>query len=89
MRWTNYFLHPADNQLLRVSYNEDAHEFELALKEEDILLKGVRMSLSTRTHFNEALRQNHLLHAEIRKPFIENKGLRWTILILTGRVVAS
>ena len=90
MRWTNYFLHPADNRYYVFTYNEDAHaeRFELALKEEEIPFERSENKFGVpRTHFNEALRQNHLLHAEIRKPFIENKGLRWTMLILTASVL--
>jgi len=90
MRWTNYFIHPADNRYYVFTFNEDAHaeRFELALKEEEIPFERSENEFGVpRTYFNEALRQNHLLHAEIRKPFIENKGLRWTMLILTAAVL--
>ncbi len=86
MRWTNYFLHPADNRYYVFTFNEVDHaeRFEMALKNEAIPYERSDNDFAVlRTHFNEALNQNHLLYAEIRKPFIENMGLRWTMLIVT------
>ena len=79
MRWTNYFLHPADNRYYVFTFREEEHaeRFELSLKEDEIPFERNENEFSVpRTHFNEALRHNHLLHADVRKPFIENKGLR-------------
>ncbi len=90
MRWTNYFLHPADNRYYVFTFREEEHaeRFELSLKEDEIPFERNENEFSVpRTHFNEALRHNHLLHADVRKPFIENKGLRWTMLIITGAML--
>lgn len=87
MRWTNYFLHPADNRYYVFTFNEEEHanRFEKSLMDDEIPYERNEFEFGIpRTHFNEALRHNHLLHADIRKPFIENKGLRWTMLIVTG-----
>jgi len=41
-----------------------------------------------RRNFKEALRQNHLLKATTRAKFIQSTGLRWTLLLITGTLVA-
>ena len=41
-----------------------------------------------KTHFQAALRANHLVHAEFRSHFIPNKGWRWGLLAFTGAVLA-
>ena len=90
MRWTNYFLHPADNRYYVFTFKEEEHakRFEQSLIYHDIPHERSELEFGVpRTHFNEALKQNHLLHADIRKPFIENKGLRWTMLIVTGAML--
>ena len=90
MRWTNYFLHPSDNRFYVFTFREEEHakRFELALIEDNIPYERNEKEFGVpRTHFNEALRHNHLLHADIRKPFIENKGLRFTMLIITGAML--
>lgn len=90
MRWTNYFLHPNDNRFYVFTFKEEEHadRFEHALSEDKIPFERNKREFGVpRTHFNEALRHNHLLHADIRKPFIENKGLRWTMLIVTGAML--
>lgn len=90
MRWTNYFLHPADNRYYVFTFREEVHadRFELSLKKDGVPYERSEKEFGVpRTHFNEALRHNHLLHAENRKPFIENKGLRYTILIVTAAMV--
>jgi hypothetical protein len=90
MRWTNYFLHPADNRYYVFTFTEEEHalRFETSLKKDEIPYERNEMEFGVpRTHFNEALRHNHLLYADIREPFLANKGLRWSVLILTGAVL--
>ena len=83
MRWTNYFIHPGDNRYYVFTFREEPHaaEYEAMLKAADIpferheegdqFLFGV-----ARTHFRQALRCNHLLHAQHRTKFIPVKGLQ-------------
>lgn len=90
MRWTNYFIHPADNRYYVFTFRQEEHaqRFEFALKSDEIPFERNEREFGVpRTHFNEALRHNHLLYADIRKPFIENKGLRWAMLIVTGAML--
>ena len=90
MRWTNYFLHPGDNRYYVFTFREEEHaeRFGIALEKDGIPFERNEKEFGVpRTHFNKALRHNHLLHADIRKPFIENKGLRWTMLIVTGAML--
>ena len=94
MRWTNYFIHPGDNRYYVFSFRETEHaeEYEKMLRiaevpferheEDDQWLFGV-----PRTHFREALRCNHLVHAQHRTKFIPVAGLRHTLLIVTGAVL--
>ena len=94
MRWTNYFIHPGDNRYYVFTFREEPHatEYEAMLKAADIpferheegdqFLFGV-----ARTHFREALRCNHLLHAQHRTKFIPVKGLRYAMLIVTAVAV--
>lgn len=91
MRWTNYFPHPGDNRYFVFTFQEESHaaEYESMLdaaaipferhEENDQYLFGV-----ARTHFREALRCNHLVHAKYRTKFIPVKGLRYAMLILTA-----
>ena len=90
MRWTNYFLHPSDNRYYVFTFREEKHakRFERSLMEDNIPYERNEREFGVpRTHFNEALKHNHLLYADIRKPFIENRGLRWTMLIITGAML--
>ena len=94
MRWTNTFPHPADNRYHVFVFKtvEMAGDFERRLKaqgipfetgeEEDEWLFGVH-----RDHFQRALHENHLLHAEHRTPFIPVRGLRIAMLIGTLAVI--
>mgnify|MGYP001170772987 CR=1 FL=1 len=78
MRWTNYFLHPGDNRYYVFTFREEeyAERFRLALEKDGIPFERNEKEFGVpRSHFNEALRHNHLLHAQIRKPFIENNGI--------------
>jgi uncharacterized membrane protein (DUF441 family) len=90
MRWTNYFIHPADNRYYVFTFSEKAHaiRFQASLESDDIPYERNELEFGVpRTHFNEALRHNHLLYADIREPFLANKGLRWGVLIITGAVL--
>jgi len=96
MRLTNYFIHPADNRYYVFSFKEEEHS--LTFKDsldvhlipyeffDDAELEyGARYLYGVpRTHFQEALQQNHLLYAIIRSPFIPNKYFRWALLSITG-----
>jgi len=100
MRWTNYFIHPGDNRYYVFSFKEKNHSdlyldalsqnsipFEHSV--DDDMEYGAKYLFGVpRTHFSEALRENNLLHAKIRSPFIPSKILRWTILIITGTFLA-
>ena len=88
MRWTNYFIHPGDNRYYVFSFKKVNHKemFEKALIaenipfedfEDDELEYGAKYLFGIpRTHINEAMRVNNLLHASIRGPFIKSKTLR-------------
>lgn len=94
MRWTNYFIHPGDNRYYVFTFRETSHadEYEAMLNEanipferhveDDQFLFGV-----ARTHFSEALRCNHLVHAKHRTKFIPVAGLRYAMLIVTAGVL--
>ena len=96
MRLTNYFIHPADNRYYVFSFREETQSviFRHSLEDQaipfefhvdDELEYGAKYLFGVpRTHFQEALRQNHLLYAEIRSPFIPNKFFRWLLLFITG-----
>ena len=100
MRWTNYFIHPGDNRYYVFSFNKEDHKerFEKALTSENIpyenfedeeLEYGAKYLFGIpRTHINEAMRVNNLLHASIRGPFIKSKTLRWSLLLITGFMIA-
>ena len=94
MRWTNYFPHPGDNRYFVFTFLEESHaaEYESMLnaasvpferhEENNQFLFGV-----ARTHFREALRCNHLVHAKYRTKFIPVQGLRYAMLILTAAAI--
>ena len=87
MRLTNYSLHPGDNRYYVFTFQKDEHasRFENSLSEDDIPYERNDNDFGVpRTHFNEALKHNHLLYAHIREPFMANKGLRWSVLVFTG-----
>jgi hypothetical protein len=87
MRLTNYFLHPGDNRYYVFTFQEDEHasRFEKALSDDKIPFERNENEFGVpRNHFNEALKHNHLLYADIREPFLTNKGLRWGVLVFTG-----
>ena len=96
MRLTNYFIHPADNRYYVFSFREENHSviFKDSLEnqsipfefhEDDKLEYGAKYLFGVpRTHFQEALKQNHLLYADVRSPFISNTYFRWLLLVITG-----
>lgn len=100
MRWTNYFIHPGDNRYYVFSFKKEEHKnmYEKALKaanipyedfEDEKLEYGAKYLFGIpRTHINEAMKENNLLHASIRKPFIQSKFLRWVVLGVTGLMLA-
>ena len=60
MRWTNYFLHPADNRYYVFTFREEEHadSFELSLKKDGVPYERSEKEFGVpRTHFNEALRR--------------------------------
>ncbi len=100
MRWTNYFIHPGDNRYYVFTFKKEDHKcmYEKALIaagipyenfEDDELEYGAKYLFGIpRTHINEAIRENNLLHASIRKPFIQSVFLRWIVLGVTGLMLA-
>jgi hypothetical protein len=99
MRWTNYFIHPGDNRYYVFSFKKKEYSnlYETALLKHEIpfesyideeLEYGAKYLFGIpRTHLTEAMRENNLLHAKIRTPFIPSKILRWTVLIITGALL--
>ena len=94
MRWTNHFIHPGDNRYHVFAFREQGHaeEFEGRLGGEGISFErhqedGEWLFAVKRSEFREALRQNHLVHAAHRDPFIPLRGWRWALLVFTGLVV--
>jgi hypothetical protein len=96
MRLTNYFIHPADNRYYVFSFQEEDHSmifkdllenksipFEFQ-KDEELEYGAKYLFGVPRTHFQDALKQNHLLYADIRSPFIPNKYFRWLLLVITA-----
>lgn len=94
MRWTNYFIHPGDNRYYVFSFQETAHaeEYEEMLRTAEVPFErheeGEQWLFGVpRTHFREALRCNHLVHAHHRTKFIPVAGLRYALLLITGAVL--
>ena len=99
MRLVNWYTHPADNRYFVFEFKdaEMAGEFASDLAEAGIDAErgereeaggGVALFGVHRSQFKAALRVNHLLHGRHRRPFIAHRGLRWTMLLLTGAVLA-
>ena len=100
MRWTNYFIHPGDNRYYVFTFKKEGHKcmYEKALIdagipyenfEDDELEYGAKYLFGIpRTHISEAIRENNLIHASIRKPFIQSVFLRWIVLGVTGLMLA-
>ncbi|MGY8917900.1 MAG: hypothetical protein ACKVJ6_06465 [Flavobacteriales bacterium] len=99
MRLTNYFIHPADNRYYVFSFSKEDHSdvFRESLTEMSIpfefnedneMVYGAKYLYGVpRTHFNQALKQNHLLYADIRSPLIPNKFFKWALLLITGGAI--
>lgn len=97
---TNYTDHPTrENYVVFRFYEENrAQDFEQLLKEQELwyeftkdeseekilYLFGIRKS-----DFNQANRNNFLINAKYRKPFISNVFFKWLVLIVTGIFVAA
>ena len=95
MRWVNHYTHPGDTRYHVFVFREAhyASRFEERCKEEKLPYErheeeGEVMFGIAKTHFQAALRANHLVHAEFRSHFIPNKGWRWGLLAFTGAVLA-
>ena len=95
MRWINHHTHPGDTRYHVFVFGEQEHavRFESRCREESIPYEkheenGEVMFGIAKTHFAEALRANHLVHAEFRTHFIPNKGWRWGLLVFTGSIIA-
>ena len=96
MRLTNYFIHPTDNRYYVFSFREEHHsvifhkllvvqDIPFEFHEDDELKYGAKYLFGVpRTNFKEALKQNHLLYADIRSPFIPNKYVRWILFFITA-----
>ena len=95
MRWVNHHTHPGDTRYHVFVFGEQEHavRFESRCREEGIPYEkheenGEVMFGIAKTYFAEALRANHLVHAEFRTHFIPNKGWRWGLLVFTGSIIA-
>ena len=95
MRWVNHYTHPGDTRYHVFVFREAhyASRFEERCREEKLPYErheeeGEVMFGIAKTHFQAALRANHLVHAEFRSHFIPNKGWRWGLLAFTGVVLA-
>ena len=94
MRWVNHAPHPADNRYEVFRFRERAHAdaFQARCEAASIPFEkheedGEVMFGISRAHFREALRANHLVHAEFRTPFIPHRGWRVGVLVFTGAVL--
>lgn len=99
LRITNYFVHAGDNRYMVFVFKQEqfANHFEDLLKQENIDFER---------HFDEqeheylfavhkrfqrkALNANFLTHAKYRKPFISNRWVKYSLLIVTlGMIVLA
>lgn len=96
LRLTNYFVHPSDNRYLVFLFKQEIHaaHFVEQLENEDIkyerhlddnndILFGVH-----KRYQKQALKMNFLTHGEFRRPLINNKVLKYALLIFTFGIVA-
>ena len=94
MRWVNHYTHPGDTRYHVFVFGEQAHadrfeercaaaEIEVERHEEE----GEWMFGVAKTNFKQAMKANHLVHAEFRSHFIPNVTWRWGLLVFTGAVV--
>jgi len=96
MRWTNWYVHPADNRYHVFEFRSVAlaDEFQEDLEAAGIAFERAPMEAEDdsvmerfgihRTDFKAALRVNHMLHGRHRRPFIAHAGLRWAMLCITA-----
>ena len=99
MRWTNYFVHPADNRYMVFTFREEA---QAAAFQADLDAHGIPYELHReqepekveewmfgvhRDHKERAMQLNFLLAARTRSPFVPHSGLRWAMLVMTGLAV--
>jgi hypothetical protein len=99
MRWTNYFVHPADNRYMVFTFRteEQATAFRTALEEHGIPFEFHQESEPGRAtewmfgvhrdHKERAMQLNFLLIARTRQPFVPHRGLRWFMLAITGGAI--
>ena len=94
MRWVNHYTHPGDTRYHVFVFREPhyARRFEECCAEEGIAFErheegGEVMFGVAKTSFAEALRANHLVHAEFRSHFIPHRGWRWGLLVFTAAVL--
>ena len=94
MRWVNHYTHPGDTRYHVFVFRESHHarRFEERCAAEGIAFErheeeGEVMFGVAKTSFTEALRANHLVHAEFRSHFIPHKGWRWGLLVFTAAVL--
>ncbi len=97
LRITNYFVHPVDNRYMVFVFRQKlyADYFEELLKKENItferhfeeqdreILFGVHKRFQ-----RKALNANFLTHAKFRKPFISNRLVKYSLLIITFGMIA-
>lgn len=96
LRLTNYFIHPTDNRYQVFVFKEDiyADYFEDLLKREAIeyerhlddaeneILFGIH-----KKYQKQAMHSNFLTHAKFRRPFIGNRLVKYSLLIITFGII--
>jgi len=94
MRWVNHYTHPGDNRYHVFTFREKeyARRFQERCTDESIPYErheeeGEVLFGISKTHFSNALRANHLVHAEFRSHFIPSRSWRWGLLIFTAAVL--
>lgn len=99
MRWTNYFVHPADNRYMVFTFREeelaaafradlDVHGIPYEFHSETETGKGEEWMFGVHRDYKErAMQLNFLLAARTRKRFVPHGGLRWGMLVVTGLAV--
>lgn len=95
MRWVNHYTHPGDTRYHVFVFRDSLHasRFQERCEDEGIPFErheedGESMFGISKVHFGEALRANHLVHAEYRSHFIPSRAWRWGLLVFTGSVIA-
>ncbi|MFK7807192.1 MAG: hypothetical protein AB8F74_05245 [Saprospiraceae bacterium] len=99
VRFTNYFEHPSDNRYMVYVYYLKTHadHFQNLLQDRDVVFERyldpeserqrILFGVSKR-YLKDANQCNFLTHAEFRKPFIKNRLLGVTLVVVTLAIIA-